>query len=147
MATTYNGDALAGKLNPAIGTTREIRETCARICRAAATLHRLNEEACNGHPAQSGTSGLAWERVDQLQAAWDVRVEAQTEQVIRRLESLVADLPHTDLGPFKLQAEEDPRGCSLIIVPDGCGISGDSFLRLETRSGERNGVCIPMTRR
>lgn len=136
MTTTKKGDELASKLNPAIGTTTAIRETCARICRNAATLHRLNEDACNGHPAQDGRSGLAWATVDKLQAKWEARVDRDTERTLARLESLVADLPHTDVGPFKLDAESDPRGCSVIIAPEGAGIRGDSW-------GDRNGVCVP----
>lgn len=136
--STYKGRTLARKLAPAIGYTSGIDETCSKICRAAATLHRLNEEACNGHPLQSANSSdpAFWARVDRLQEKWEERVDRQTEQVLRRLDSLVRDLPETDMGPWKLVPEEDPRGCSVIVAPEGVEVRSDSW-------GERNGVCIP----
>jgi hypothetical protein len=129
---------LSRKLAPAIGYTSAIDVTCSRICRAAATLQRLAEEECNGHPAQgyAHSTPEAWARVERLQTKWEERIERETEQVTRRFHSLVADLPHTDCGPFKGEPVGDPRGCSLLIVPEDCGISGDSW-------GDRNGVCIP----
>lgn len=136
MTTTKKGLELARKLAPAIGYTSAIDETCSRICRAAATLQRLAEDACNGHPAQDGRSGLPWETVDKLQTRWDKRVERETERWERLFDSYVRDLPETDQGPFKADPVSDPRGCSLIIVPEGCGIHGDSW-------GDRNGVCVP----
>jgi len=141
MTTTHKGDELAGKLLPYIGMTTDIRETCARICRHAATLHRLNEDECNGHPYQDGRSGLPWDQVDKLQARWEARVERGQERALKHLEHLVAMLPapsdpETGLhdAPWKLDAETDPRGCSVIVGPEF--IRGDSW-------GDRNGICVP----
>jgi hypothetical protein len=138
MTTTKKGLELARKLAPAIGYTNAIDETCSKICRAAATLHRLNEEACNGHPLQGSASNdpAFWQRVDKLQAKWEERVERETERILKRLDSLVRDLPETDFGPFVLDAESDPRGCSVIIAPEGAEVRRDSW-------GDSNGVCIP----
>jgi hypothetical protein len=138
MSTTKKGDELAGKLLPYIGMTEGIRETCAKICRHAATLHRLNEDECNGHPAQDGRSGLSWETIDKLQAKWEQRVEAGQERAERLLEGLVRDLPDGEVDgvrfAWKLQAETDPRGCTVIL--GSLDVHGDSW-------GDRNGICVP----
>lgn len=135
MTTTRKGDELAWKLVDAIGATYGIRETCARICRAATSLHRINEDECNGHPANSDPF-MPIERVTKLQERWEARCERDSARYLRLLDSAVRDLPETDLGPWKLVAEEDPRGCSVIVAPEGVKVAADSW-------GEHNGVCIP----
>ena len=133
--STTKGRELALKLAPAIGNTNAIQVTCSRICRAAATLHRLNEEACNGHPANADGQ-LPIETVTRLQSVWEARVESQTARTLYRLEGLVGSLPHIGVGPWTLKAEEDPRGCSAIVAPGDDIVRGDSW-------GDRNAVTIP----
>jgi hypothetical protein len=170
MSTTSKGDTLADKLNPAIGTTLAIRETCAAICRTAATLDRLATEECNGpdwmdssdrwigqlwqqYKRLGGTFPPAEDMAEDLSKAyaraktevrrhsdkidrWGHLLAEKQERAERRFLRQVEDLPHTDVGPFKGQPIGDPRGCSLIIAPEGSGIHGDSW-------GDRNGVCVP----
>ncbi len=126
MTTTKKGYELAELLAPAIGYTHAISETCSLICRAAATLHRLNEEECNGHPAQAMAHAQSdWTRIDKLQEKWDERIELESARVTKRLDSLVRDLPiPSDTngglgGSWKLALHGDPRGCAVeIIAPD-----------------------------
>lgn len=157
--TTKVGDELAWKLNPAIGTTRQIRETCALIHRHAVTLHRLAEESCNGpwwlemesqglgrmyRNAHSESGEVHEDRYQAFQAAqekhgkrlerWQNELEARTEKLEKRLTWLIESLPETDLGPFKANLVGDPRGCSIIVVPDGCGVRTDDWCN--------TGVCI-----
>ena len=131
---TKKGYELAAKLAPAIGYTDAVVDLCSAIARNAATLHRLNEEGCNGHPANAD-GRLPIATVQRLQARWEERVDRQTEATLKRLDSLVRDLPETDAGPWRLKAEEDPRGCSVILAPADGIIHGDSW--------GGNGVCIP----
>jgi hypothetical protein len=133
---TKKGLELARKLAPAIGYTNQIDETCSKLCRAATTLHRLNEEDCNGHPLQGTYTGNNWALVDKLQAKWEERVERQTARVLERMAWLVDFLPQPDNGKWKLVPESDPRGCSVIVAPEGVEVRRDSW-------GESNGVCIP----
>jgi hypothetical protein len=134
---TRKGYELAAKLAPAIGYTNGIAETCSLICRSAVTLHRLNEESCNGHPAMSNPNTTDWARAAKLQERWETRVDAQTETVTKHLEALVWSLPEVDdFGHWTLRAEEDPRGCSLVVAPNGSDLRGDSW-------GDSNGFCIP----
>lgn len=151
MATTKKGMELARKLAPAIGYTSAIDETCSRICRTAATLHRLNEEECNGpgwmnysdqnigrlYRAEGDSEAFraARDKHSARMEKWQTDLESQHDRVLNRLDSLVRDLPDTDAGPWKLDAESDPRGCSVIISPDS-EFRGDSW-------GDRNGVCVP----
>ena len=132
---TDKGRELAEKLYPAIGYTREIAGTCSLICRSAVTLHHLAEAACNGHPA-NGDPYIPAARASELQAEFEVWVERRQEQVERRLDSLVRDLPETDAGPWKFKPEQDPRGCSAIAAPADGIINGDSW-------GDHNAVTIP----
>src|ERR1700690_3139205 len=117
MTTTIKGDELAGKLNPAIGTTHDIRVTCARICRNAQTLHRLNEAECNGTPYREFQSyypprnGHGWSErgtatyqerqrsrnayYDRLAEDDETATERKAGRTRARLESLAMDLPET----------------------------------------------------
>lgn len=133
---TKKGYELAAKLAPALGYTNMITETCSLICRSAVTLHRLNEESCNGHPCQQSPY-IDSATASKLQDRWDARIDRETDRVTLHLEALVWSLPEVDdLGHFGFSAETDPRGCSLIIAPEGSGIRGDSW-------GDSNGICIP----
>lgn len=154
---TRKGDILADKLNPYIGTTHEIRVTCALICRYATKLHRLAEEGCNGpwwndnESRYLGTlyrSEGASDRFKSEQAKhsakmdrWQTEIDALQETTEARMRWLVEFLPQpTDpetlqLGhAWTLDAENDPRGCSVINGP--AFVHGDSW-------GDRNGVCVP----
>lgn len=98
-AITHNGNSLAAKLNPAIGTTRQIREICSLICRHAATHHRLCEDDCN--------IGL------------DAYGRRRMTEIEERIEYLIARLPETDDGPFGSYFQHDPRGATVgLIAPD-----------------------------
>ena len=136
MTITKKGYELATKLSPGFGYTDSIAETCSRICRAAATLHRLNEDDCNGHPCQSSPF-VDSTTANKLQARWEARVERETAKVAKRLETLVYSLPEVDwFGHWALVAESDPRGCSLIVAPAGSELRGDSW-------GDEHGLCVP----
>lgn len=129
--TTRKGDELALKLAPVIGTTRDIRATCALLCRHAATLHRLAEDDCNGHPA-NGNPTIPAATVSKLQAQWEARVERGQDAARRRMHELVGRLPDR----WRLEAESDPRGCSVIVYCGDDEFRGDSW-------GDSRGVCIP----
>lgn len=131
---TKKGYELAAKLAPAIGYTTAISETCSAICRVAARLHRLNEDACNG-PGDYVNS-IPYPRAGEIYAEWEAKTDRDTERALKRLRYLVETLPETDSGPFTLEAESDPRGCSVIVAPEGIDVRRDSW-------GNVNGVCIP----
>jgi hypothetical protein len=147
---TRKGEELAAKLASAIGYTEAISATCARICRHAATLHRLNEEDCNGPywmDASDRAIGALYRAEgasERHQAAvkahskrlerWSADLEHRIHATLKHLDSAVRDLPDTDEGPWKLDAESDPRGCSVIIHPSP-EVRGDSW--------GQNGWCIP----
>ena len=135
MTGTTKGRELALMLAPAIGTNPAIRATCSKICRHAATLHRLNEEACNGHPANAD-GRLPIETVTRLQDRWEERVDRETERTEKRLAALVLELPWTTAGPWIFETQRDPRGRATIAAPADGIISGNSW-------GNRNAVCIP----
>lgn len=97
MGTTANGDKLALKLAPAIGTTYTIRATCAAIARNAATHHRLQEEQCSDESRY-------------------LRAVAQEPRVEARIERLVESLPDTDDGPWGVRFGGDPRGCTVQLT-------------------------------
>jgi len=90
---TKKGRELAWKLNPAIGSTRKIDETCSLICRHATTHHWLQEVACN-------------REMDRHEEVKEARIEA-------RITYLVATLPATDDGPWRVEFQGDPRGVTV----------------------------------
>lgn len=139
MSTTKKGYELAAKLLPLIGQTPAIVETCSLICRHAVTLHHLNEDDCNGHPANANPNVPA-DSLAKLQERWEARVEAGQERTLRRLCQLVELLPEPEIdgerGSWRFEPESDPRGCSVILVIGLDWASGDSW-------GDRNGICIP----
>ena len=103
--TTKKGDDLAAKLNPLIGTTREIRETCALIARHATTYHGIQEQWCSVD--FSDRPGAA---------QW---LEDREAAIVRRLVALAESLPHTDYGAWRVEFDGDPRGsCSWLVAPD-----------------------------
>src|SRR5690242_17663087 len=47
-------------------------ELCSKICRAATSYARIQEDVCNGHPAQSWLREvISIERLGKLQADWE----------------------------------------------------------------------------
>lgn len=97
---TRRGRALAWKLNRYIGTTFAIEETCSLIARHAITYNRIQELWCDNERANNH---------EPTRLYWEKR-EADLEA---RITDLVADLPHTDDGPFRVVFEGDPRGSTV----------------------------------
>lgn len=129
---TRNGEALAWKLNPAIGTTRAIKETCSLIFRHAKTHHALAEAECNGTPFIQGESAAAFQV---RQAAHERWVEKRQAEIEARITILVAKLPETDEGPIKVAFQGDPRGATVKLVMPG------SLARMHDDWG-RVGICV-----
>lgn len=100
---TRKGEELASKLNPAIGTTREIRETCSLIARHAQTHGHIQEMWCSVEMSDRQTA----------------RVEARETNLERRITALVDSLPETDEGPFKVKFGGDPSGYTVKIIAPG----------------------------
>lgn len=96
---TTKGRELAWKLNPAIGTTTAIEETCSLIARHATTHHAYAEAACNRPLSE-------WE---EERAQW---LEDHITRLIERL-------PETDAGPFGAYFQHDPRGCTVGLTAPG----------------------------
>jgi hypothetical protein len=109
---TAKGRELASKLNPAIGTTREISVTCSLIARHATTHTQLAEILVNGGTYSSETGHVP----DELRYRRIEWAEQRTDAIERRIASLVQDLPHTDDGPFGVTFEGDPRGCTVKLT-------------------------------
>lgn len=110
---TKKGRELASLLNPSMGTTHEILETCSLICRHAATIARLAEKDCN--------EGLT---------PAELRRDERAMQTIR---ALVMDLPHVFGERIRVEFQGDPRGPTVkLIIPDGRGESwfGDSYINV-----------------
>jgi hypothetical protein len=129
---TRKGNELANKLNPAIGTTREIRETCSLIARHATTHTQLAELLCNGG-TYSHETGKVPDATRNHRIAWATH---RTEVVERRITALVSDLPATDGGPFGVTFESDPRGCTVKITAPA------EWTRLYDDWGD-DGICVP----
>jgi hypothetical protein len=100
---TDRGRKLASKLNPAIGTTREIEETCSLIARHAKTHGHIQETWCSVELSDRQTARLM------------VR-EAALE---RRIVDLIEHLPDTDEGPWAVLFGGDPRGHTVKLVAPG----------------------------
>ncbi len=104
MTITKKGRELATLLNPSMGTTHAILETCSLICRHATTIKRLAEQACNSELSK--------------------RDEKQDAACEARIRDLVRDLPHVNGEPIKVEFQGDPRGATVkLIMPDGRGNS------------------------
>lgn len=99
---TRRGRGLAWKLNPYIGTTTAIEETCSLIARHAITYNRIQELWCNSERANNHTPTREY-------------YEAREAWLEARITDLVADLPHTDDGPFRVEFQGDPRGSTVQI--------------------------------
>lgn len=101
---TTRGYDLACKLNPYIGSTYGIDQTCSLLHRHARTYDRIQEMWCNDEMSDRATA----------------RLEAQEAKLEARIRSLVQDLPQPDDGPWQVQFSGDPRGYTVrLIAPTG----------------------------
>lgn len=108
-AITRRGRDLAWRLNPYIGTTTKIEETCSLIARHAKTYNWIQEAWCDNE--YICTNDAARERY-----------EAKEEWLEGRIRDLVDILPHTDHGPIKVIFGDDPRGATVALhVPTDWG--------------------------
>lgn len=96
---TSKGRELAWKLNPAIGSTRGIEETCSLIARYATTYQQYAETACNRSLSE-------WE-------------ESRVEWLECRITALIESLPETDAGSFGPYFQGDPRGYTVGLTAPG----------------------------
>lgn len=104
MTVTKKGLVLADKLGRYVGWAPGISETCSLICRHATTYDRIQVMWCN----------------DEMSDARTARVEKREAQIEERIRHLVAMLPETDDGPFRVQFDGDPRGYTTrLLTPDG----------------------------
>lgn len=82
------------------------------LLRNAATHQRLQEESCNGHPAQ-GNPHIDSKTIGKWQDKWDARIEKQTEQCERRIIGLAKDLG------AGVEFQGDPRGWTVKLLVNG----------------------------
>ena len=107
---TAKGRELARKLNPYIGTTPAIVDTCSRICRLHPALHRIMVEWCNGDDPLRETD----------QDAWHAKWTAEQVRLMDLITAHVEDLPHVDGGQIIAYFNQDPRGPAVLLTtPDG----------------------------
>lgn len=99
---TRRGKDLAWKLNPYVGTTNGIMQTCSLIARHAATYNAIQEGWCDNERQNNHAPTREW-------------YEAKEAWLVARITDLVADLPHTDDGPFEVRFQGDPRGSTVQI--------------------------------
>jgi hypothetical protein len=100
---TKKGYELAFRLNPYLGTTNHIAETCSLIARHATTYAWIQERWCNDEMPESQVKAL------EAKEAW---LEA-------RIIDLAIDLPLTDQGRIWVQFDGDPRAYVVrLLVPD-----------------------------
>lgn len=112
---TSSGDKLASYLAPVLGYTHAIRETCSLIARHAKTYARIQEMWCSVEMSDAETA----------------RVERQEFLIEQRIRSLVADLPHSDDGPWSVEFSGDPRGYTVRLT---CPEPSASLLRNSCRT-------------
>lgn len=127
--TTKAGWEIAWKMNPAIGTTPNIVETCSLIHRQARTYARIQERWCNEEMSDRTTA----------------RLEEREAQIEARIRALVESLPHADPpdsgngngGSWGVKFGGDPRGSTVKIVPPS------GWERLADDWG-REGICADL---
>lgn len=105
-----------------------VARAAGRIMRHSATIGRLVEESCNGHPAQ-GSPTIPIERLNKLQDAWDARIERQDAAAQKHIIAACSELGLVpDFGG-------DPRGYTVKIkLPSG---------RYNTMGGKEDGWGVP----
>jgi hypothetical protein len=100
---TKKGYELAFRLNPYLGTTNRIAETCSLIARHATTYAWIQERWCNVEMSERETAAL----------------EAKEDRLEERITDLVNDLPWTETGQIRVQFDGDPRAYVVrLLVPD-----------------------------
>ncbi len=102
---TIRGRLLAGHLAQYLGYTQGIVATCSLIARHAKTLENIAIAECND----------AFADQDKLDRRWD--------QLTKRIDDLVLQLPESDGGRIVAEFQGDPRGYVVkLIVRDANGI-------------------------
>jgi hypothetical protein len=110
---TKRGYALAWRLNPFIGSTAAIAETCSLLARHALTYSRYQKDWCDNEYVCNTSAVRA-------------RREAAELRLMARIDSLVRDLPMPDEGPWRLIFQGDPRGSAVrLVAPDGREVALD----------------------
>lgn len=119
--------AILSRECPLIDAVR-VAQIAGRIMRHAATIGRLAEESCNGHPMQ-GNAHIDAQRLNKLQDAWDARIERQEQAAQAHITKAAEELGLVpDFGG-------DPRGYTVKIkLPSG---------RYNTWGGKEDGWGVP----
>ena len=86
--------------------------TCSLIARHATSYQNNQENACNGHPANSNPH-IDIKTVNRLQEEWETRTEKRQEQLEKRISEIVKDIP--EIGAVHFQG--DPRGLCIQLIP------------------------------
>lgn len=120
MATiTRPGRDLAWKLNPYMGTTWEIEQTCSLISRAAVSYNSLQEAMCSYDAGEHIRDITRANAAREHWAAWADAREARLEALItRHVDSLPwGEDPTTgERFQFRPQFDGDPRGWTVRLV-------------------------------
>lgn len=117
--TTVPGDALAMKLNPYMGTTYEIRETCALINRAAVTYNSLQERMCD-YDAGAHIKDIT--RADEARERWAAWADERNDRLERLITRHVESLPWGEdpttgeRFQFRVEFQGDPRGWTTRLI-------------------------------
>ena len=112
MHITSKGRELADHAH--LGDNPVVLNTLSRICRAAVTYERNQEDICNGHPANSSPT-LPNETIFRLQEAWEKRTDRQDERLERLISNLAETLPDVTGVTFN----GDPRGSTVRLLFTG----------------------------
>ncbi len=112
MRITSKGRELADLAH--LGDHPLVLNLCSRICAAAVTYERVQEDRCNGHPIQSSPSISLYsnESIATMQDAWDKRIERQDEQLSKRITKLALQLP----AVTDVELSGDSRGCTVKLL-------------------------------
>ena len=109
MRITSKGRELADLAH--LGDHPLVLNLCSRICAAAVTYERIQEDRCNGHPANS-SSTMPNQMLRTLQEGWEKRCERQDEQLSKRITKLALELP----AVTGVELGGDPRGCTVKLL-------------------------------
>lgn len=97
----------------------EYRQHIAALHRYATTLHRLDENACNGWPMLKTEvrDGKVY-RFDVENEAWRKRDEAKEARIMKRIAKIA------DLTGWTIETQDDPRGWPMSVkTKEGVDIS------------------------
>lgn len=95
-STREAGENLADDLNPWIGTTSAIRDTCVRLVTLAREHADWQTIDCN--------RGLQGEEAQREEDVCDAIMDA------------ARDLPQPDAGPWRVELQGDPRGATVMLL-------------------------------